>query len=74
MHPSLDFLTARVSLISTYWRALTVLLGAQLTATIVLGETEAIEDPIRKRTTWKFVKLCAHLTILGALLIYQINS
>ena len=32
MHPSLDFWTARVSLISTYWRAWKVLLGAQLTA------------------------------------------
>ena len=32
MHPSLDFWYARVSRISTYWRAWTVLLGAQLTA------------------------------------------
>ena len=32
MHPSLDFWTARFSLILTYWRKLTVLFGAQLTA------------------------------------------
>ena len=32
MNPSLDFWSARVSRISTYWRAWTVLLGAQLTA------------------------------------------